>query len=380
MSEAIIIFLIAVPILHFNYHWVPYWSYFAIALGICLLFSFYTRFTANYAWYLLSAPLLFVVYYVSGYPVVMGLAFSIILVWRYIFIRREGISEPENVYLSITLLLSIIVVLMDKDTELFLIPFFQLVIVLFGYLFSHFIVVKKEVRKKFDHKIWLYILGVLAVGTTIIVSLFDVGRFTVVKIWEGVSYLVVFVAGKVAWLFHFIHLNKADVAEEESMKMGDAQPDYIDDQTGTSLIEASSPYVWTVILIILIGIVVFLAIRVFKNKFHQSSHVRVGDAVTYSYLDDKKRDRTLIKKLLGKYKKKPEHPVRKMVFQFERKAARYEKGRQHFETIEDWLERMNLNVNLDVYQKVRYGEMDVTDHEIKQLMNQLKAAGGRLGV
>ena len=61
-----------------------------------------------------------------------------------------------------------------------------------------------------------------------------------------------------------------------------------------------------------------------------------------------------------------------MVYDFEQKAAKSHKGRQPFESLEEWFERVDLDSNLSIYQKVRYGNDKITDQELKLLQAQLR--------
>src|SRR5699024_2743369 len=69
---------------------------------------------------------------------------------------------------------------------------------------------------------------------------------------------------------------------------------------------------------------------------------------------------------------KPVHPVRKMVYQFERTAAKYKMGRRQFETVEDWMERIGLEADFTVYEKVRYGKVEVSESEAIQLKEEIR--------
>ncbi|PAV27633.1 hypothetical protein CIL05_20950 [Virgibacillus profundi] len=61
-----------------------------------------------------------------------------------------------------------------------------------------------------------------------------------------------------------------------------------------------------------------------------------------------------------------------MVYKFERQAIKNNRGRYSFESIEDWFKRLKHDVNIATYQKVRYGDLEVSEQEIDQLGQQLK--------
>lgn len=57
--------------------------------------------------------------------------------------------------------------------------------------------------------------------------------------------------------------------------------------------------------------------------------------------------------------------------ELERQAARQNKGRHQFETLKDWMKRIPLELDAEVYQKVRYGGQDVTVQEARELEGQV---------
>jgi len=73
------------------------------------------------------------------------------------------------------------------------------------------------------------------------------------------------------------------------------------------------------------------------------------------------------------------HPVRKMVHEFERQTMKHKIGRKKSETLNEWFERIGLGVSVNVYQKVRYGNMDVTDREMELLRLELERVKERHG-
>ncbi|WP_099159970.1 hypothetical protein [Virgibacillus ndiopensis] len=379
LSEAILLFLICLPVMYFHYKWVPYGSYFAISCGICVVYLLVTKISNSYMWYIISAPFLMVIFYISNYPAFMSVVFSVILTWRFINIRNETVLNREMGYIKITLVLATGLMLLINNYQIVLFAFLQFLFLIVGYISSHLTVIHKEERKRFDKKLWLYISFMLVTGSVIIFLLFDPGRNLFLKIGEGLSYIAAVVASKVAVVFQYLDFNKVQLPGDSS-PMGQQQNQLNELQQGsnTSLIEKIMPYMYWAIAIIITGLVIILAIRFFNNKFRRIEQADVSDAIVYGDLDDKPRDnRNFINKIFAS-QKKPNHPVRKLVYQFERKASKGGYGRNPFETVEDWLKRIGVDDNLTVYQKVRYGEKKVSDHEVSVLRDQLLRAEAKL--
>src|SRR5699024_3342506 len=118
LSEALIIFLIAIPIMHYNYEFVPYWAYFLTVIGFCLLFSLFTQRTTSYGVYIISAPLIIITFYLLQFPLELSVIFGVALTWRYINIRKETMLSRESSYIRWALVLSTLDVILINDREL----------------------------------------------------------------------------------------------------------------------------------------------------------------------------------------------------------------------------------------------------------------------
>src|SRR5690625_7470472 len=70
--------------------------------------------------------------------------------------------------------------------------------------------------------------------------------------------------------------------------------------------------------------------------------------------------------------KKPKHPIRRYVLKLEKKTMPHDYGRKPHETIEEWLKRIDIDTNLEIYQKVRYGKEEVTEQEAATLKAELR--------
>lgn len=73
----------------------------------------------------------------------------------------------------------------------------------------------------------------------------------------------------------------------------------------------------------------------------------------------------------------PKHPVRRAIFQLQKRAAKHRLGRYASESLTEWLERLNisqLDVLIGSYEKVRYGGQELTDSENAAFHKAIKEA------
>ena len=123
----------------------------------------------------------------------------------------------------------------------------------------------------------------------------------------------------------------------------------------------------TILVILVIAITIFLS----KKKFLRLETTEDSKTIAGSGLDNtnvhKKR-----KKLFSTVKK-PNNIIRLDVLNFEQWALKLGVGRKFHETIEEWFERLGIDSQyLDLYQKVRYGNLDeLTKTEIESFHKQL---------
>ncbi|MEC5424992.1 hypothetical protein QGM71_16005 [Virgibacillus sp. C22-A2] len=380
LSEAIIIFLIVLPIMHHSYEWVPYGSYLAMITGICIVYTAITRQSTNYFWYLLTIPFLFALFYLLNYPIMLAVLFPVLFVWRYIDIRKEEIISRENTYILITVILTAIISLLVNDTRIMLYPFLQFIILIIGYITSHLAVVHKMDRKQFNNKLPVYFIGVLAVGAGLFYLLFDVTRLAVLATWQGLLNLFGSALGGVANVLSFLDVQQRGWPEQTREGEGFAGDGYWKELDEKSIIEMIAPYVLTILLITLIVFGVILVILLWKRRFNKKlDPTETDETISYSALDDKSKKKLFSLDSMKHFFKKPDHPIRKMVLEFERKAIKNKKGRKHYETIEDWFSRIGMNTDIAVYQKVRYGEIrEISERDRNAFKEQLDEMKGRL--
>ncbi|SHF87228.1 hypothetical protein [Ornithinibacillus halophilus] len=371
LSEAIIIFLITIPIFYHKYEFVPYGSYLAVIVVFGFLFLLISN-KVKYGWNIVLAPVLFGVFYILDYPIIIAAAFAVLLVWRFINIRKEALIHRENHYIVATLLLTAVVSILVHDSLVMLYPFLQFVILFLGYIFSQVYVVNSNDRKQINYRLPLYFVGLLAVGAGIFFVIFDSVRNTVLSLTQGILNGAGAALRGGSDLLSFFTVKERGWPKQtpEEAKHGDG---YWDELQQFNVIEGGSILLIagvSVILLVALGVIIYSLIK--RKKRNSDASVEKSDAVSYGSLMDRNGQGQILKNPFKKYFKKPSHPIRKLVYQFEKKASKSNNGRMASETLEDWIARTRFNLNFDSYQKVRYGLKEVTDEELKELKLQLK--------
>src|SRR5690625_738186 len=99
LGEGIILFLIVLPIFKYAYYWVPYWTYFISLIFITLAFTLFALFTTRFIWYVITAPILFLIYiYLLEFPMLLSAIIGLILTWRFVSLVVFFILEYERLY------------------------------------------------------------------------------------------------------------------------------------------------------------------------------------------------------------------------------------------------------------------------------------------
>ncbi|MUK89970.1 hypothetical protein GMD78_16485 [Ornithinibacillus sp. L9] len=378
LSEAIIMFLIALPFFYHRFSYVPYGSYFVIIIGACILFSIITRYTTRYIWYIVMAPILFLVFNSLDYPMIFTVLFTLLFVWRYIDIRKEDLISRENIYILFTLLLTAIVSILVRDSFIMIYPFLQFVILFLGYITSQLVVVNKEDRKQIDLKLPFYFIGILGLGATIFFFLFESARNVALYVGQGFFNAIGGVIRGFSNILSFLTVEQRGWPEQtpDDAKHGDGYWNQLEEY---NVVEGMSVFLIVAIAILLIALVTFFIMILWRKRSKQKLvEAEQSDAVSYSSLSGSTGNNTYSRNPFNKYFNRPSDPIRKLVYQFERKAAKQNKGRRPFETIEDWFMRINVGADIYVYQKVRYGGKRASDQEVKSLKVQLKEMEAKL--
>ncbi|MUV38298.1 hypothetical protein JNUCC1_02136 [Lentibacillus sp. JNUCC-1] len=385
LSEGILVFLLFSPVFYYYYDWIPYWSYLFVLLFIAFFFMVLSRFTKQFFWYIVAAPFLCVLYILAGLPMVPSAAFAVVLTWRYSKLRDDVYLEISIKYFQWTAVLVAVLTFSYNNWEVVGFLLLQLFIIIFGHMASNAAIVSRDKRSALIKKLGLILSGMILVGSTALVLLkvYGVNVFllfwssVIVPIWDLVVTVIAFVASLPIYLFELLNIEPSEIQDsedEQEMNTGsnaDTLRHTIDDNSST---DAFISFVYILLGAILLAILLIYVYRTIRRRFMtDESDTQSSALVTYTAENAGKDKQNVFTKLNRFFNRQPSHPVRKMIFQFERKAEKTGNGREPSETLQEWFKRVSLDVDVSAYEKVRYGEVDVSETEIKQLREALNA-------
>lgn len=348
-----------------------------IATCVTIVFSFYEKFTSGYKWYFITAPIIFVLFYLFGFPNLVSIFYTMLLTWRYPILKQKQLSDRERVYIVLTAILAAFLFLLTRDYRLVIFTILQFTILIFGHISSHAAIIHKERLKQFQLNVILYYTAFLSLGALMSGILIFIGK----KAWEGLIYVISFDSKELIEFLSFLDFDFKFKEPEYEPSFSDEQI-LVKTENETSIFsfvnETIANYIGISILIIAsILFLVFLGIKI-RNSLKPLDSKDLTEIKSYATVNEKLINNMTAQSIFNSFFKKPSHPVRKMVYLFEREALKRKKGRKYFETLEEWLKRIGMSSNISIYQKVRYGQTDVTDEEVKVLQAQLNEMKGRL--
>jgi len=373
-SEIILAFLFMMPFMYYVYEWVPYWRYLALAcVACCLLFMWPGRMmrTLRIA---IAIPTLIALFLLCRFPVVLGILFPLVFMWRYLNIINAPILERENSYIKVSMGLATIYTLLIQDVEIIIYTFGLFIVLIFGYMVGHMQQMEKQ-QRHLGHQIFTYTGLTIAVGVLVMYLAYDIIKWVAAKLWLAYGYVMIVLGDVGIRLMEMggFEFPETDVENNLSATEGNTNNQRTDHSETKSFMTGDVATYIYVGIAIFIGIIFIWYIYRLLKKRPAGDHQTTSYHVSYDTLgDDQFQKQSLFKRLFHRYTK-PNHTVRKMVYDLERRAERKGQGRHPFETVESWLERFNIQADMSVYERVRYGGEHVSDQEIKALQRELEA-------
>ncbi|WP_042142909.1 hypothetical protein [Paucisalibacillus sp. EB02] len=376
LAEGIIIYLALLPFNFYHYGSVSVWFYLAVLVGTGFVYSFISKMSNSYLPYIATIPIVFLLFYMIGYPLFLSILFSCLFAWRFIAIRGKGILGYESTYLSATLILTILGIFLMRNFDVVIMFIAQIVVVVIGFLFSNLLVIEKENQRAFHKTEWVKISGFFMGTILLIYLLSDTLSWIASKFWTGIGGGLTLFAGGIARIFEWLGLSDFFKNGMNQMEPVEETPGFAEGEpVEKHSFEPSDGEYFNLMLAISIGAIILLLIYMIykgmKSKTYENEDV---EAIGYNLKQDKVDNNggRLFSKVFKRKGLKPNHPIRKIVYDFERKAAKSKLGRMRHESIENWFERIGLEGDIQVYQKVRYGEQRTSVEEEEMLKSMIK--------
>ncbi|GGA74489.1 hypothetical protein [Ornithinibacillus halotolerans] len=365
LSEMIFISIIMIVPIHFSYNWIPVWNTLIPAIPLCGLFIWLEIKGIEYKYYYWITPFLFCGYILLEFPILLSFLLSLIIIWRYLRIRQLLIVGRETRYTFMSTLFSLAVYALTNNIYAILLFSLLLFTLILGYIFSH-IAVLDDKRRRMSSSIY-------TIGLTICLFCGGVVAFLITsqdffsRAIDQIIYFFLTIVGRFTYLLQFVtQYDQGDFLEEQ-VELGHME----------KLFSEGSSGITSILGMLLIGFLIFLAISCVVILFivirrDPATHEGIGRRGMLGKLTDGLQVYSKMVKKMITSRNENKHPVRKMVHDFERQAYKQKIGRKKSETINEWFKRIGIQVNVDIYQKVRYGSMDVTEQEIETLRMEIE--------
>lgn len=312
---------------------------------------------------------------------VLGAIIVIILTWRYMILRQTAYLEYEKVYLQWTTFLVLISVLFLKENMTIIYLISLLLIFIIGNMTTHLLSMKDYNKKQYSlhiGKLFVYItlsITILLIslhffGIPALLILWDV---VIVNLWNIITsilmYAMVILLYGVEFIIQLIPTSTTEVDEVHTAEFGVEAEELFNLSTH----EANYPNFGWIVGIILFGIILYKLVKLFVKKFDLEQTDEAQPKTYHSIREKENKDKeSLYNRITKRFAHRTNHPVRKLIYQFERKTENVEKGRKPHETLQEWFQRIGLEADIHIYEQVRYGGNKTKREDVQKLTTQLK--------
>lgn len=355
---------------------VPLQAYFSIILTSCFAFVFLLdKFKEKGKWlfFLVIFPLLLIVGHLLSSSFIFSLIMSLLIFWRTLanFYEQEKLNEGK--WLVATILLGIMMLFFTtaKSDIVIALMIAQITFIFVGRFVKQWLQLDSLVNEKRRFFIpfisIFFIIGATGLLFTAGMNGFKWLFFFILKMVVNVLVLIL------KPFFNWAEMQDWTSQIEELINIeGGAEFDdsELKMEKNESILSVDPAQIITLLLI---ACVVFLFIYVFKRR---KSEVRLNNKTKDSGFSSES-SYLLETPSIFPFKKMPppSDQIRKEIYSFERYARKHQIGREPFESLSDWMERIGLSnyemIN-SIYEKVRYGESIYSDKEAKDFKNDIE--------
>ncbi|WP_077622218.1 hypothetical protein [Sediminibacillus massiliensis] len=303
--------------------------------------------------------------------------------WRWISHQKDADQQNEKQVLIWSFVLIAIYTFFWDQSLYIWIGFIQLTLLVGGYMTRHIASMERD-RLAATASLLLF-SSIFTFGLLIVPFIFPSVRFVFRQFLQAVVYIFgTLVGGLYSFVGFFgfeLKPSEDNGSSETTQEMGagDSFPnlrDEFDPAVVNQAVDILTWIFWSCACIAVILLIVYLSRKNINQEKTTSPQV---DIVTMS-LHDKaagpERNSIFISRAgLGK----PKNSVRRLFYDFEKFAVSAGCGRKKHETIEEWFNRIGLSANhVDLYQKVRYGEIQLTEMEIREFKKSINGLKDRI--
>lgn len=325
--------------------------------------------------------LLIIFLLVYGISTFLVILLTIFLVWRQIVHDEEADAKNQKVLIVVMLSIFIFDIYWMYDEQLIWIALTFLVVLIAGYMVSNI----SHGRNGYHQLKFIgFTIASMLIGGILLYLLYDVIQPATGFLWSSVAQLLMIFAKGIAYLIDVSPLEIEGIREmitsnnTNNVKM--EMPDEIprsdnEDKVDQAITDSFSS--WWLLSVFVASLLILLFF--FLKKKHMSKKLEVVEAegsVSQSPVE-KRETKNRMTRSDSKKGWRVDNEIRKQVMELEELAFEKGYGRLKYETIEEWLERLELNTSqLKIYQNVRYGNKYATEEEtayFKEEISRIKA-------
>ncbi|MBD1223658.1 hypothetical protein [Virgibacillus halodenitrificans] len=382
ISEYLLFYLFLHPILIATNTSISYGVYMSIIIISLLLHAVVQRWIRNFSLYaIMFISLLIILLLVYGISIFLVILLTIFLVWRQIVHDEEADAKNQKVLIVVMLSIFIFDIYWMYDEQLIWIALTFLIVLIAGYMVSNI----SHGRNGYHQLKFIgFTIASMLIGGILLYLLYDVIQPATGFLWSSVAQLLMIFSKGIAYLIDVSPLEIEGIREmitsnnTNNVKM--EMPDEIprsdnEDKVDQAITDSFSS--WWLLSVFVASLLILLFF--FLKKKHMSKNLEVVEAegsVSQSPVE-KRETKNRLTRSNSKKGWKVDNEIRKQVMELEELAFEKGYGRLKYETIEEWLERLELNTSqLKIYQNVRYGNKYATEEEtvyFKEEISRIKA-------
>ncbi|QTM99220.1 hypothetical protein ERJ70_07840 [Sediminibacillus dalangtanensis] len=379
ISEAIVIYLLAVPFLwvfHLEY---SFWSYFLLVCIQAVTGLLIMRVTAILAALIvLGAAITAMAGFILHVPWPAAVITGVLLCWRFIKHQEDADHQHEKAILGLSFFMLSGYLLLSTDITFLAIGLVQFLLILSGFLLRNVFSMEKD--RGFGVYIVSGTIGIFAAAGLVIALLYNGARS--IYLFAGGLFSSLAGGAMAALLSPFDLEPNLEKTErngnetEQNQGAEDPLPDRPEQFNGEAIDRVFHIVEWVVIIGAL-AIIVWIILKVYRKRVQMETVDSSKPMVTYEVLSDQDKQKGW--RLLKRRKPQIDDTVRQLFLEFELFAAKRGLGRERFESIEDWFQRIGLQVNdTELYQRVRYGEEQLEEDKIAEFREGIAELTSRL--
>lgn len=316
---------------------------------------------------LVMLTVILVSYWLFHYPLAIAAILGVLLGWRYIAHQKVADHENQILLLLLTLGPAVIFLFVNYQVNLLVMVLLQFIVLVSGSYLSAMLATKESAQLHSNKFIFIFFSGLLAVMLflfplfPLVRALFEqiiripivIFKMIVVAIASMLSFFSQLTGRDLNFLQEPIGLKEDTEQEDGEVKIEEIEP-Y--DDTFLTIVYWSF---WGLVALAGLILLIFLFRKYIQKDVELEEETR-GEVT--NLMDTEQPDfRRFVRK------RKPDHPVRKSLFDFEKFTQKKGAGRNRGETVGEWFHRIGMDVSpefVSVYNKVRYGEKEIHNVEV----------------